>query len=94
MYIAVFYFTISVVTFIIYAIDKSAAKQNGWRIQENTLHMLSLVGGWPGALLAQRMLRHKTQKTSFQIIYWATVGFNLAGLFWVILNSLQNKPVF
>ncbi len=94
MYIAVFYFMISVVTFIIYAIDKSAAKQNGWRIQVNTLHMLSLVGGWPGALIAQRMLRHKTQKTSFQIIYWATVGFNLAGLFWVIFNSLQNQPVF
>nr|WP_321238225.1 DUF1294 domain-containing protein [uncultured Tolumonas sp.] len=94
MFIAVFYFMISVVTYIIYSIDKSAAKQNGWRIKENTLHMLSLVGGWPGALIAQRTLRHKTQKTSFQIIYWATVGFNLAGLFWVILNSVQNKPLF
>jgi uncharacterized membrane protein YsdA (DUF1294 family) len=91
MYIAIFYFMISIVTYIIYAIDKSAAQQHQWRIQENTLHLLSLVGGWPGAFIAQRTLRHKTQKIAFQMIYWATVGFNLAGLFWVILNSDLNK---
>jgi uncharacterized membrane protein YsdA (DUF1294 family) len=48
--------------------------------------MLALVGGWPGALIAQRTLRHKTQKISFQIVYWTTVGFNLAGLVWIISN--------
>jgi len=94
MFIVIFYFIISVVTYITYAIDKSAAEHNRWRIQESTLHILSLIGGWPGALIAQRMLRHKTQKTSFQIIYWATVGFNMAGLFWVILNSVLNKRMF
>lgn len=93
MLIVIFYFIISIVTYIIYSIDKSAAEQNSWRIQENTLHILSLVGGWPGALIAQRTLRHKTRKTSFQIVYWATVGFNLAGLFWVILNLELSKLV-
>ena len=93
MLIVIFYFIISIVTYIIYSIDKSAAQQNSWRIQESTLHILSLVGGWPGALIAQRTLRHKTRKTSFQIVYWATVGFNLAGLFWIILNPELNKLV-
>ncbi|NCB58288.1 MAG: DUF1294 domain-containing protein [Gammaproteobacteria bacterium] len=94
MFIVIFYFIISVVTYITYAMDKSAAEQNRWRIQENTLHMLALVGGWPGALIAQRTLRHKTQKISFQIVYWATVGFNLAGLFWILLNPDLNKLMF
>ena len=94
MFVVIFYFIISVVTYIVYSIDKSAAERHHWRIKENTLHLLSLVGGWPGALIAQRTLRHKTQKTSFQIVYWATVGFNLAGLFWVMLNSELNKLAF
>jgi uncharacterized membrane protein YsdA (DUF1294 family) len=94
MFIVTFYFIISAITYITYAIDKSAAEQNRWRIKESSLHLLSLVGGWPGALVAQRTLRHKTQKTSFQIVYWATVGFNTAGLFWVVLNSELNKLIF
>lgn len=83
MFIIVFYLIISTITFIVYALDKSAAEQHRWRIQENTLHLLSLLGGWPGALVAQRRLRHKTQKVTFQIVYWTTVGFNLAGLIWI-----------
>jgi uncharacterized membrane protein YsdA (DUF1294 family) len=86
MFIIVFYLIISAVTFIVYALDKSAAEQHRWRIQENTLHLLSLLGGWPGALAAQRILRHKSQKVTFQIVYWATVGFNLAGLIWITLR--------
>lgn len=88
MFIFVFYLILSVVTFIIYAFDKSAAEQHRWRIQEKTLHLLSLLGGWPGAWIAQRMLRHKTQKLPFQIVYWATVGFNLAGLLGIISHRL------
>lgn len=88
MFILVFYIILSVVTFIVYALDKSAAEQHRWRIQEKTLHLLSLLGGWPGAWIAQRMLRHKTQKVSFQIVYWATVGFNLAGLLGIMSHRL------
>ncbi len=91
MFTFAFYFIISVMTFIVYLVDKTAAQQNRWRIPEKTLHLLSLVGGWPGALLAQRLLRHKTQKISFQLVYWATVGFNLAGLFFLVSNSELNK---
>lgn len=74
----------SVVTFVIYALDKSAAQGGGRRIQERTLHLLSLIGGWPGALIAQQKLRHKTQKQSFRTVFWATVLLNCAALAWLL----------
>jgi len=79
------YLFASVVTFTVYAFDKSAAKKGLWRISESTLHLLSLIGGWPGALSAQRFLRHKSKKQSFQIIFWITVLLNCGALslfFW------------
>jgi len=68
--------SISVVTFIVYGVDKWAAMRNQWRIPENTLHLLSLAGGWPGALIAQQILRHKSRKPSFQAVFWITVALN------------------
>ena len=56
------YGLVSLVTFIAYAIDKSAAQANRWRTRESTLHLLAMLGGWPGALLAQHALRHKSRK--------------------------------
>ena len=73
------YVVASLVTFIWYAIDKSAARRGERRTPENTLHLLSLVGGWPGALVAQQQLRHKTKKQPFRIIFWATVVLNFGG---------------
>lgn len=78
------YFGVSGLAFLMYAIDKSKAKRNAWRIPENTLHTLSLLGGWPGAAIGQQLLRHKTQKRSFRIIYWLTVVVNLTVLSWYI----------
>lgn len=72
----------SVLSLALYAVDKSAAQGQRRRISENSLHALSLAGGWPGALLAQRMLHHKTRKTSFQAVFWLTVVLNLVALFW------------
>lgn len=80
---AAFCFAASAVTFFVYARDKAAASSGGRRIPENVLHLLSLAGGWPGALIAQRILRHKTRKTSFQVVFWITVAVNLAALAWL-----------
>lgn len=74
------YLGMSVLTFIAYALDKSAAQQGAWRTAENTLHLFSLFGGWPGALYAQQLLRHKSSKKSFRFAYWLTVLLNIAGL--------------
>lgn len=77
------YAAASVVTFIAYALDKSAAKRGGWRTRESSLHALALVGGWPGALLAQQFLRHKSTKAEFRAVFWLTVVLNVAGLVWL-----------
>lgn len=69
----------SLVTYFVYSVDKARAKDDEWRVSEGTLHLLALIGGWPGALLAQRRLRHKVRKPSFMIVFWLTVAGNVAG---------------
>ena len=81
------YLGLSVVTFIAYANDKWAARTDRWRTKESTLHMLGLAGGWPGALVAQQVLRHKSKKQSFQTAFWFTVAVNCAGLGWLLSAS-------
>jgi uncharacterized membrane protein YsdA (DUF1294 family)/cold shock CspA family protein len=77
------YTVMSLVAFIAYAIDKSAAQNGRWRTKESTLHIVSIIGGWPGAYFAQTKLRHKSSKDEFKSVYWLTVILNLAGLFWI-----------
>jgi uncharacterized membrane protein YsdA (DUF1294 family) len=73
----------SIAAFAAYAFDKSAAKNGRWRTPERTLLALGLIGGWPGALLAQRVLRHKSRKISFQLSFWASVMLNCGALIWL-----------
>jgi uncharacterized membrane protein YsdA (DUF1294 family)/cold shock CspA family protein len=73
------YSAMSMATFIVYALDKRAARRGGWRVAENTLHGLSLLCGWPGALLAQELLRHKSTKPAFRRRFWLTVALNVLG---------------
>lgn len=71
---------VSVLAFYLYWRDKFAAQRNAWRTPESVLHAASLVGGWPGAWLAQRLLRHKSAKESFRQVYWGTVALHWAAL--------------
>ena len=73
------YVALSVLTFLVYYGDKSAAKVGAQRTPESTLHTLALAGGWPGALLAQQLLRHKSVKADFRFAFWVTVVLNVAG---------------
>ena len=77
------YIIASLLTFIMYAVDKSAAKEGAWRIPEGNLHLLSLAGGWPGALIAQQKLRHKSTKQSFRSVFWVTVLLNCGAFVWL-----------
>ena len=81
------YLVASLVAFLAYALDKSAARNGQWRTKESTLHLIALAGGWPGALAAQRLLRHKSRKQSFQILFWATVVLNCCALAWLFSTS-------
>ena len=71
------YVAMSLVCGLLYTHDKAAAQKNEWRTSEGTLLMLGLVGGWPGALVVQQMLRHKTSKVSFRVAFWLTVLVNV-----------------
>lgn len=75
-WVLVIYLLLSVITFVVYAVDKSAARRGSRRIAEGTLHLLALGGGWPGALVAQQQLRHKSRKPSFRNVFWGTVVIN------------------
>jgi uncharacterized membrane protein YsdA (DUF1294 family)/cold shock CspA family protein len=75
--IAGIYLALSILTFVLYAADKRAAQTNRWRTPENTLLIIGLVGGWPGAAVAQQALRHKTKKLSFRTKFWLTVILNV-----------------
>lgn len=71
---------VNLMTLSVYAHDKYAAQKGRWRVKEDTLHILSLIGGWPGAWFAQQTLRHKSRKVAFRRTYWATVFMHFSAL--------------
>lgn len=77
-WVAAVYAGASVLAFMIYAVDKSAAVADSWRVSESTLLAVGLVGGWPGAIVAQQVLRHKSSKASFRSAFWGSVVLNIA----------------
>lgn len=80
--VALGYVGVSLLTFVLYRHDKTRAGNGGWRIPENWLHAVELLGGWPGALLAQQLYRHKTRKLPFQVVFWVIVLVHQVG--WVV----------
>jgi uncharacterized membrane protein YsdA (DUF1294 family) len=81
---------LNLMTFYTYWQDKHAARQGAWRIKEDTLHLLGLAGGWPGAWFAHQILRHKSSKQAFRAVYWATAILNTTALLaWVALPWFQ-----
>ncbi|MGB5829764.1 MAG: DUF1294 domain-containing protein [Pseudomonas mandelii] len=75
------YGIVSVLAFFLYWSDKRKARADSWRTPENVLHAVELAGGWPGALLAQQVIRHKTRKVSFQLVFWLIVLMHQ--VFWI-----------
>lgn len=100
------YAVASLVAWCLYASDKRRARQGLWRVKETTLHLAEILGGWPGAFLAQRKFRHKTVKRSFQGAFWLAVVIhqfiaideltNSAGIDgiwrWVVNSSISKQP--
>ena len=78
--VAAIYLGASGLSFLMYLFDKAAAQRGDRRTPEMTLHLVDLLGGWPGALVAQEQFRHKTTKQSFRFGFWFTVLANSAGL--------------
>lgn len=79
LWVGGYFLVINVLTAVVYSWDKWKARNGGWRISEMQLHLCELLGGWPAAFLMQRLLRHKTSKLSFQVIFWLIViGYQVA----------------
>lgn len=81
----------SVVALGFYLYDKGAAARGEQRTPENTLHLISLLGGWPGALIGQGLFRHKTSKSSFQVMFWLTVVLNATAI-WLLASGKLSLP--
>lgn len=87
------YLVLSVLTFLLYWQDKVAARRGLWRTRESTLLLFGLLGGWPGAVLAQQTLRHKSVKTVFRLWFWLSVGLNVCGLLLWYDQGFTGLPV-
>lgn len=85
LWLPVAYLLLSGISFTMYRADKSAAAVSGRRrTPESTLHTIDLLGGWPGALVARHVFRHKTVKQPFRTVFWLTVVVNCAALAWLV----------
>lgn len=82
----------SAVAFVTYGVDKRRAGEFGARrVPERTLHLIGLLGGWPGALAAQRQFRHKTKKASFRLAFWFVVFLHVtvvAGVAYLLVGPV------
>ncbi|MDZ4730626.1 MAG: DUF1294 domain-containing protein [Xanthomonadales bacterium] len=81
------YLLLSCLTYLVYFFDKKAAENDTRRMPEKTMHTLALLGGWPGAMIAQQLFRHKSRKNLFRVVFWMTVVLNVALLVWLMTAS-------
>jgi uncharacterized membrane protein YsdA (DUF1294 family) len=79
IFVLAWYVLMSALAFVMYWMDKRRAAHNEWRISERALHTIELLGGWPGAWIAQRMFRHKWRKTRFVVVFWLIVALHALG---------------
>ncbi len=89
LHFSAFYVFISLITIVVYGIDKNRAGQQLYRIPEKRLHLLEMLGGWPGALLAQVFYRHKLRKLSFQAVFWAIVACHLGAGYYAYSHPIE-----
>lgn len=78
---------LSLLLFALYGLDKRAAQNGRRRVPEKTLHLLALLGGWPGAWLARPLFRHKTAKQPFAALFYLTVVLSIAATFWLAYEA-------
>jgi uncharacterized membrane protein YsdA (DUF1294 family)/cold shock CspA family protein len=82
------YLGLSLISFLAYGWDKVLAERKQWRTNENTLHVLDLIGGWPGGYIGQSHFRHKWKKGSFVAMFWATAVINASAFGWVLTSEV------
>ena len=79
---------VNVVCFAVIVIDKARARGGGRRIPERVLLQLAMMGGSPGALFAQQLLRHKTRKEPFRSRLLMIVAFQAIAIAVLVIASV------
>lgn len=77
---------VNVATIVLYGYDKQSSRSKWLRVPEKVLHGFAFLGGSPGAIAAQQLFRHKTQKRSFRVWFWVVLVLQvvlIAGVLWV-----------
>jgi uncharacterized membrane protein YsdA (DUF1294 family) len=104
-WVGAYVLVVNLLTYWTYARDKRSAQAGEWRVSEGQLHLWELLGGWPGAWIAQRCLRHKCSKGSYQFVFWLIVlsyqfaaadslqqwKFSRAGMSWIEQTSRRSR---
>lgn len=89
-FVIAWYLLLSLITLAFYGVDKFRAARSSRRpasrVPERTLHSLELVGGWPGALVAQQLFRHKRAKPAYMRIFWIIVSLHVVAWCWWLLR--------
>jgi uncharacterized membrane protein YsdA (DUF1294 family) len=82
IFTAVLFVVASLLVFLVYGFDKSAAMNRRQRTPENVMHLMNLLGGWPGGLVASQLFHHKSKKLEFRVIFYFCIALNCAALAW------------
>ena len=85
------YGVMGLVSFIMYGIDKKRAVKSKRRIPEYILRIFDLLGGWPGAIVAQQKLRHKNRKKGYQVVFWLIIICHIGG--WTVFVWLYTAHI-
>jgi len=76
------YAVMSAAAFTALGVDKRRAARGDWRVREGSLHLIELLGGWPGSWAGQRVFRHKWKKTRYVLVFWGIVLAHVLGWVW------------
>ena len=78
--ILIYLIIINLIGFFVMLIDKRKAKKGAWRISEQALFYITLLGGGFGTILGMYVFRHKTKKLRF------TIGFPVILICEIVLS--------
>lgn len=92
IYMMLSYFIFTPLTVYVYYKDKRSAKKDKWRVPERDLHLMELAGGWPGALLAQQLFRHKIIKENYQLAFSLILIYHFS--LWICFFLFQGKHIW
>ena len=88
------YWILSILTMFLYGTDKAHAATHRWRVPELYFHILEMMGGWPGALIAQNDFRHKTRPSAYLWILWGIITIHMMAwgiyFYWASISPSAN----